>query len=145
MTKTFKIVDGDVSFSSATGRPFSVQDSAKLSQDLNENFLIEQQPTGVGADLDGMIALIGDSFSLRAELAKRVNGSIEALQELQDIIQRSSRSKAEKASRVVAINVMPVANPATGQVDATRYAFRVDIISESGERETITGTLGGVG
>lgn len=141
MTKTFKVQNGDILFSSANGRPLSIEGREKLSQDIKENLEIEQLPDGTGAGLDALIGVIGDSYSLRAELSRRLNVSAEALKKLQNTIQQFDRTRNEKIARIVAINIFPLANQNSSKIEQTSFAYRIDFLSEEGEASLITGTI----
>jgi len=142
MTITFKIVDGDIPFSSSSGRPITIEESNKLRQDIRENLDNEVQFDGTGADLDGMIGLIGDTFSLRAEISSRIIESSSAFRRVQDLVQRFDRTRKERFSRVVQVLVFPLKDPQSGTFSNTTFAYRADFQSVDGANPiTITGTI----
>lgn len=144
MTSTFRIVDGDVAISQANGRPLLLTDKAKLTQDVRENLDSESRPNGTGAGLEGVISLLGDTFSLRAEISRRLNDSFAALKRVQDSIQRVDRTSAERVARVAQVVVVPLRDSGTGSYSNTDYAYRVDVLSLDGAAPvTVTGRLVG--
>lgn len=142
MTFTFKVVDGDIPFSGATGRPLELEERDKFTQDVRENLDTEVQRDGTGADLEGVIAEVGDVFSLRAEIAKRITESFTFYQVVQDTVQRFDRSAQERFARIAQVQVWPVRSPGSGEVDKTTYAYRVDVLSLRGVKAvTVTGVI----
>lgn len=142
MTITFKVEFGDVPFNSATGRPFTVETTEKLRQDVRENLDTVAQSDGTGADLDGVVGLVGDIFAIRAELSRRLNDSFDSLRKVQELIQRSDRTLEERFSRMTQLVVMPLREPSTGQFFKTSYAYRVDVSSAKSQKPvSATGIL----
>lgn len=143
MTVTFKVTNGDIAINEATGRPLTIEAKDKLRQDVRENIESEAQLDGTGADLDGVIAFLGDVYSIRAEISQRIIESFEALKRVQDSVQRFDRQTKERISRVTQVLVTPIQNPSTGQFALTDFAFRVDVLSVAGggESVSVTGVL----
>lgn len=143
MTITFMIKNGDILHSSSTGRPLTVADGPKFDQDVRETLDNEVQPDGTGAGLDGVITFIGDVFSIRAEIARRVNDAFAAYKQTQNVIQRFDRTPAERFSRVVQVTTLPLRDSQTGNISQTAYAYRVDVLSDAARSKpaTVTGTL----
>lgn len=132
--QTFLIQNGDIVIG-ASGQPTMVEARAKLRQDVQENLSIDTQTDGFGADLDGLIGILGDEFSLRAEVARRVRSSIGAMIELQNRFHRAQRVAEERISRVKQILVTPVAGK------KTTFLFKVDVVSVAGDSTSVT-TIG---
>lgn len=152
MTATLKLTNGDVSFSSATGRPFLLTGTDKFKQDIRENLDSAQQTDGTGAGLEDLIGLLGDPFSLRAEMNNRLTVAFEAYKKLQQSIQRSDRTPEERFGQLRTLTVVPLASilsPVlttsfvnTGEVSKTSLAFRVDVLSAAKTTPTtVTGTI----
>lgn len=129
--ETFLIQNGDIVIG-ASGQPTMVNASAKLRQDVQENLSIETQRDGFGAGLDGLIGVLGDEFSLRAEVARRVRASIGVMIELQNRFHRAQRVTMERISRVKQILVTPVAGK------KTTFLFKVDVVSIAGDSVAVT-------
>lgn len=143
MTSGLKLTKGDIPFSSATGRPLLVEGLEKLRQDVRENLETEAQRDGTGADIDGVVSLLGDVFSLRAEISRRVVDSLTALKRVQDSVQRFDRTNEEKFARLANLVVVPIKPVGSGDISGTDYAFRVDVLSVAGATPvTVSGTLG---
>jgi hypothetical protein len=140
---TFIIVNGDIQHSSATGRPLTVEGHEKFRQDVRENLEIEAQPNGTGADLQNVISLIGDVFSLRMEITRRISTAFDAYRAAQDQIQKFDRTENERFSRVAQVVCSPVRDTQTGLLSSTTYAFRVDVLSRNPRAgaATLSGTL----
>ena len=142
MTSTFRITNGDIAISQANGRPFLLTDKDKLRQDVRENLDSEDQFDGTGAGLEGIVGTVGDTFSLRAEISRRLNDSFDALRQVQDSIQRVDRTRAERVSRVAQVVVVPLRDGSTGDYSNTDFAYRVDLLSlEGASPVTVTGRL----
>jgi len=139
---TFKIFNGDIPFNSATGRPLVVSGNEKFNQDVEENLGTVVQSNGTGAGLEGVIGLIGDAFSLRAEISRRVKESFDYLKRIHDSVQRYNRAPEEVFNRVVQVVVTPLKTQGTQRLDPTRYAFRVDVVSNRGKVST-SGSISG--
>lgn len=120
--------------SRSTGRPLTLEGTPKFRQDVTENLSTKAQADGTGADLDGLIGLVGDIFSLRAEMSKRIMESFGFYKGLQDRIQRFDRASEERFSRVTQTIAMPLRDPRTGTITNTSIAMRVDVISVQGGR-----------
>lgn len=136
MTSTFFIKDGDVVLDNR-GQPKLVADGPKLAQDLRECFAIETQTNGFGAGLESMIGLLGDEFSLRAELGRKVNASMENLKALQNRTHKAARPPQERIARVKSVRVSSVADKKTTAL------FHVSVSTASNEVVSAGGALGG--
>ena len=132
---TFKIVNGDVPFNQATGRPAMLSSTDKFTQDVG-------QALDIVANLNGVIGLVGDVFSLRAEISRRIDAAFAAYKAAQDTVQKSDRPPEERFSRIVQVVVVPIRGPSSGSYDMTTFAFRVDALSVKGSQPaSITGVL----
>ena len=139
---TFEVVNGDIPHSESTGRPRTVEGEVKFRQDVRENLNTSLQENGTGANLDNLISTIGDTFSIRAELSRRVTSAFEAYQAVQNSIQRFERPLSERISRVVYVNCVPLRDAQTGEISHTSFAFKVDVLSgQVGTTASVTGSL----
>lgn len=132
------MVDGDWVFNEATGRPVELEGTEKLRQDVRMNLSMDTQVDGTGADLDGLIGLLLDPISLRAEVSKRVVESFDAWRTLQRTIQAADRSKEEKIARVARVQTTSIRTPGSNEVEKTSYAFSVDVLSEKANEGPIS-------
>lgn len=133
--QTFQLTNGDIQFSSATGRPLTISGTPKFKQDVA--IVLD-----VLANLDGMIGMVGDTFSIRSELSKRLSDAFALYASQQATIQRNDRPVNETYSKTTEITVYPAVNPATGVVDNTTFGYRISVLSVAGATPTtITGTL----
>lgn len=142
MTATFQIRDGDVIISEATGRPFVIEDEIKFNQDIRENLDSDVQANGTGADLDGVVGVVGDIYSLQAEITRRITDSFTSFEKVQRSIQRGDRTPAEQLHKVARIMVVPIRDARSGEIAGTSYAYRVDVLSKKNRNPvTVTGLL----
>lgn len=130
MTATIQVENGDWVFSESSGRPLLLTDTAKLRQDVRENFETEPQVDGTGAGLDSIVGLVGDRFGLQAEISRRIEESLQALRALQQRIQRFDRTRKERVFRTVSVFVSPIRNPDQDVLDPTSFAYKVGVLSE---------------
>lgn len=132
---TLKLVNGDIPVGRATGRPLTIQGAEKFSQDVREAL-------DVLANLNGVIGIVGDVFSLRAEISRRVSTAFDTYKAMQDAVQRTTRPVEERFSRVVQVNIFPLRDPTSGTLAATSFAYRVDVLSvKGGKTASLTGVL----
>jgi hypothetical protein len=136
MTDTFLIQNGDIQIDATSGRPVMIADGPKLGQDLGEDLAVSVRDNGFGAGLDGLIGKLGDEFSLRAEVGRRVRRSIESMQSLQNRFHKTQRPKAEKILRLNSVTTSMVADKKTTLV------FLVSVTSGNGSTVTTTVGLG---
>lgn len=132
MTQTFQIINGDVAFSSATGRPLLLSGNTKLSQDLKEAGEIATQSNGFGFGLEAVIGLVGDAVSLRVAISRKVRDGIVAMMRLQQQFQRSQRTTDEIIAKLVRVIVTPILKPDGSETAATAYAYRYDVQTVKG-------------
>lgn len=132
---TLKVIDGDIPVGAATGRPLTLSGTSKFSQDVEEVL-------DILADLRGMIGLIGDTFTIRAEVSRRLTTAFASYKAAQDAVQKSTRPVEERFSRTAQVIVLPLRDPTSGTFTATSYAYRVDVLSvKGGTATTVTGVL----
>lgn len=127
---TLQIVNGDAVLNSATGRPRSVTETEKLRQDVTEILNLDA-PTGAGISSSKVIGLIGDPFSLRAELSGRINSAFARYQQAQQNTQRASRTSKETFGAIRQLVVTPVRTQGVNRVSKTTYAYQLDVVSLS--------------
>jgi len=139
---TFKIVDGDIPHGAATGRPLTLEGTPKFTQDLRQMLDDDVTPDGRNAGLSQLVGTVGDSFSLRAELTRRINEACAAFQHAQESVQRFDRLPEERFSRIALVAVFPLRDPASGTFSNTSFAYRADFLSQKGSPTTsITGLI----
>ena len=142
MTVTFKIDKNDVIISSATGRPIEIEGKEKFTQDVRETLETDVQANGTGAGLKSVIRLLGDVFSLRAEISRRISDAFDAYKAIQDATQKFDRTAEERFGKVAQLIVLPLRDPSTGSFSNTDYAWRADILSVKGsDPSSITGFI----
>lgn len=141
MTKTLKVANGGLVLSKITGRFSTIENSAKLSQDVLENLSIEAQNNGTGCDLDQMVGMLGSAVGMQIELSTRLHEAMDALKAQQAAIQASQRTAAERFSTVARVQVVPIKATNSETLLPTAYAYKVDVISEAGTSTSTTGTL----
>ena len=134
-TYTAKLMDWDVEVDDATGRPVELTGREKFKQDIRE--VLERD-----ADLESLVGIV-DIFSVRAELTRRLQTSLEVYKARQNAIQRVDLDDAERFERIANIQVFPVRDPATGEITNTQLAYRLDVLSARGANSpaTVTGVL----
>lgn len=136
MSKTLKVQNGDIVISSSNGRPISIDDSSKLSQDIYEFFNVNVTPTGFGAGIENLIGMVEISENMFVTLVERqITDGLSRFIALQRSNQSIPRSIRELVSRVTGILVQR--NP----TDPTSYYFRVNFITKDGEQRSITTTV----
>jgi len=128
MTDTFKVVNGDVQLSSATGRIRLVDRREKLRQDVKQNLEMAPQVNGTGAGLSELVGLASSPVVLAAEVSRRIRSSFEALKQVQRG-QQQDRTPEESVAYVTDIAVGPIADPLTKSPSFTTYAYRVRVVS----------------
>lgn len=133
MTFTIKLENGDIPFSSATGRPFEIDSTEKFKQDVR--LVI------AAANLDSLVGKLHDIWSLRAEITRRVTDACAAYKSEQDTVQKSDRLPQERFGRLEQVVVQPLIDPTSGAKSSTSYAYRLDFLSVKGVEVSITGTL----
>jgi hypothetical protein len=127
MSKTFKIESGDVSLSSATGRPITIQNESKLKQDIQEFFSIEVLPNGFGSGLEQLIGIVEINQAAFAGIAARqISDGMTEYINLQKSEPRIQRSIEE---RVIGFNNFSVE---VSPNDPTKFIFRINIKSAAG-------------
>lgn len=135
MTTTFVITGGDVSINEATGQPRLVADGDKLTQDVAEMLSTEALLDHIGAGLDDVVGTVGDVFTIRNELARRVRRALNTLVSLQQLKHRAQRPQTERVSGLSAVSVVPLEGALTA------FGFRVEVRTEDGGRSASTGVV----
>lgn len=134
MSSTFKLSRGDIVISEVTGRPVLVTGKDKFRQDCREVI-------SVFSKVSSLVGRIGDVYSLRAEIRRRLEDAFSDYQVTQNTIQRQDRTSSERFSRVQALNVTPTKNPGQNQFDQTSISYRIDVLSDDGEVTTVSGAI----
>ena len=137
MSTTFLITAQDVQISSATGRPMTISDGDKLSQDLKELF---------DTNLDSLIGLVTDPFALRAALTQQVRQLVTSLQQLQQQYQPEARPPEERIAEIAQVLVNQVISPGDVLPAKTAYTYQVDILTDAAtEATSVSGAIIGTG
>jgi hypothetical protein len=129
MTKTFKIVDGDITRAITNAQYTYVTDTDKVKQDVSETLTTSVNPlTGLGASLDEVIGLDSASpvvaHSLippMYEFQSRVEGALSRLQAAQCGYLLSQRNYQELISDISAVQIWPIAG------DLRNFKWKVSI------------------
>lgn len=131
-TVTLKFVKGDVPMSSATGRPLTVTGKEKFSQDI-------KMVIDIDSNLNGLVGQVGDIFSIRAEMLRRLENGFALYQATQDAFQRTDRDLVERFGRIAQLVVAPLKD-GQGYVSPTDFGFRVDVLSADKTQPATTST-----
>lgn len=139
MTTTFKIVDGDVVLDRRSGRPVLLADKEKLRQDIGEALSVETQPSGFGAGLIEIVGSTMTAFALQAEIGRRAQSAIRAMQILQQQRHWDQRPDDERILGIAQISSNRVTDQKTGDLSKTDFVFKVDVVTVAGSTVSITG------
>jgi len=143
MTMTFEIANGDVVLDTQNGQPKEVTGKVKTRQDLKEVLSIETKYDGFGAGLDDIVGTMMPlgGFSLRAEITRKIRGTIAVMQSLQNQFQRQYRTNDEIIYGVANLQVVAVRDN-TGALSKTDSSFSVDILTlEGAETLVVAGVI----
>ena len=140
MTRTFRVLNGDVVLNPSNGQVSMVSDGVKLKQDLRELLLIETQTdTGFGAGLDSIIGqLPSDELSpgsINFSFGRLLRSSFQRFQSLQRTSQFGKRPLLELADKLIYVQAAP------SRTDPTKFRFKVTVSSMAGTQTTLGGTL----
>lgn len=143
MTTTYEILDGDWVMDASTGRPRTVADGTKLSQDLLELFAVNPQPNGFGAGLDAIIGTVPASpvaFALNVQLL--ILRGVDRLVQLQrrQFVQRPATERIVRVRSFSATPFVPRGAPSTA-VDPTALYVTLDVATASNEAAGISGVV----
>lgn len=136
MSMTLKITQGDITISSATGKPITISDSSKLSQDITEFFGVDIQPSGFGAGIEKLIGLVQLSEDVFVTMTERqIRSGLQQFILLQNSNLNIPRPTKEKIAKVTGIFVQR--NPS----DPTAYYFRVNFVTQDGQQQSATSSI----
>lgn len=138
MSKTFKIINGDVIISNVTGRPVTITGLEKTSQDIHEFFEISIQPNGFGAGIDDLVGVLsygGDSLIVGL-LDRRIREGIAEFRTIQRSNIKIPRSADERIAGVSGIQA------SQDPQDPTKFYFRANVITDSGRVLPVSNTIG---
>jgi hypothetical protein len=140
MTKTFKVVDGDVVINRPSGQVEQVADKVKLSQDVREMLLTDTQTdNGFGAGLDSKIGLLpSDELSpgdVNFEFGLLLRTAFDQLKRLQRTFQFGQRPLNELIDRILFLRASP------DRQDPTLYRFRVLLSNLADEVVRLGGSI----
>ena len=138
MTMTFEIANGDVVLDIQNGQPKEVTGNIKTRQDLKEVLSIETKYDGFGAglvDIVGTLMPLG-GFSLRAEITRRIRGTISVMQSLQNEFQRRYRTDDEIIYGLAKVQVVAVRDN-TGALSRTDTSFTVEVLTLEGAQTLV--------
>jgi hypothetical protein len=137
MTRTLKIVNGDVAVSAASGRLTSIEDLDKARQTVSRMLGLDA-PNGAG--INEVIGTVPDSeFALSTAVQRNIRGEFSRVVELQTRAQIGDRTLAERLISIASIFVVP-AKFGSGS-SKTGYALRVDALTASGVTISAGGLL----
>lgn len=136
MATTFKISNGDIVTSGATGKFLLVSESDKLRQDIKEFFTVNVLPSGFGAGLDQLIGVVEVSPEIFMSLADRQIR--DGLSKFIDLIRADSRIQRLASERILNVtNILVSVDP----VDPTRFYYSANFITENGASVPISTVL----
>lgn len=124
MTKTLKIVAGDVVIKRSSGQLESTDRQPKARQQVSR-LLGLNAPQGAG--LNEIIGTVPSSeFALSARLQRQTRAAFESLVRAQTDNQLSDRTREERFAAIARMFVVPV------EGSKTAFAFRLDVILVAG-------------
>lgn len=136
MTTTFVVDQGDVVVSDVSGQPNIVSGGLKFRQDLKEALSIDAKADNIGAGLDSILdGRPSDVFTVRAQISQNIRRAITNMQSLQAQFHRAERSGDERVRQLTAVHVTTV------EGGLTDFAFRVEVATIGGARQTVTGVI----
>lgn len=136
MSKTLRIINGDVDFARSSGRPSTITGRVKLKQDLQEFFSVNVQPNGFGSGIEQLIGIVEVSPGSFVSLADaQVRDGVTSLIALQRSDARISRSSDEL---LLGMNLFIMSQD---PVDPTRFSFKANFITQDGRDQAIGGPI----
>lgn len=140
MSRTFKIVNGDCVYDQS-GRPTTISDKPKLSQDLAEMLAIETQPNGFGA---GIVSLIGTEDGglhdgLDANMEFAIRDKLEVATNRFIAIQRQNLKNRPTTEQLKGLDFLQVQVSAT---DPSLFGWQASFSTVDGKFLTKKGTIG---
>ena len=147
MSKTLKIVDGDVVRATTNAQYYYVTDKEKVTQDVKETLTTSVNPlTGLGASLDDVIgqdaANPAATYSFVPplyEFQSRVEGAMSRLQSAQSGYLLTERTQRELISDISPVQIWKIAD------DPRNFKWRLRVQTYFGKYNfTVGGITGGV-
>lgn len=127
MSQTLLISDGDAVISSANGRPITISDGTKLSQDVREFFTVAVQPNGFGSGLEELVGVVELGPDILVSIADRqITDGLDTFISLQQSEPRIQRPTNERVVSVTDLHVD------VDSQDPTKFYFRANINTEAG-------------
>lgn len=139
MSNTFKIYNGDVVHSAINGRPTLITEGKKIRQDLTEFFTIYVQPNGFGAGIEELVGIVESSQeAFQGLVYKQISDGLVVFLELQAAENKIFRNPNE---RIISFSNIRVERDHT---DYTKFMFKVNAITASGEQIPLTNLLASI-
>lgn len=135
--RTYKIVNGDVVRSTASGSLVFVEGLDKSRQAM-ARLLSLNAPKGAG--LNQLVGSVPDSAAaLSARVQRNIRQAFDARVDIEQRFRLSSRTPDERLSTITRMYVVPA--DTGGGNSKTGYAFRVDAVTASGATASTTGVI----
>jgi hypothetical protein len=114
-----------------------VSEAAKLDQDINEFFEVNTLPNGFGAGIERLIGLVSLSEDMFVTMTERqIREGLQQFIYLQQSNLAIPRSAKEKIVKVTSILIQR--NP----LDPTMFYFRVNFVTQDGQQQSATSSIG---
>jgi len=142
VTTTLLIQNGDWVRDGSTGRPKTIADGDKLSQDLNEAFAIAVQPNGYGLGIDDIVGSVPASptaFALDVQL--RIARGISRLIGLQRQDRFNQRPLNERIVRIERFSAHPYLVAGASTTDPTALYVSLSVRTAANRGSVVTGVL----
>jgi hypothetical protein len=136
MAQTFKVVNGDIVISGATGRPTFVSGAIKLSQDIKEFFTVDILPNGFGSGLEQLIGIVESSPDMFMSMGDRQIR--EGLLKFVNLIRGNTRIARTPAEIIINVtNIMF----SVDNTDPTKFYFNANFVTQNGASIPISSVL----
>jgi len=136
MAQTFKVVDGDIVISNATGRPTFVSGAIKLSQDIKEFFTVDILPNGFGSGLEQLIGVVESSPDMFMSMGDRQIR--EGLLKFVNLIRGNTLIARTPAEIIVNVtNIMF----SVDNTDPTKFYFNANFVTQNGATIPVSSVL----
>lgn len=125
MATSIKVVNGDISINTSSGRPTIISGTAKLKQDLNEFFNVDIMPSGFGCGLERLIGTLESGQGMLGLLDRYITDGIAEFMN----IQQSDTTPRTPSELISSVNgIQSSVDPA----DPTRFYFKINIVTQDG-------------
>lgn len=136
MAQTFKMVNGDMAVSDATGRPTLVSGAIKLNQDIKEFFTVDILPNGFGSGLEQLIGIVEASPDMFMSMGDRQirDGLVRFI----NLIRGNTLIARTPAEIIVNVtNIMF----SVDNTDPTKFYFNANFVTQNGAIIPISSVL----